>query len=294
MTRKRLGLLLLLLLMGFFAVVVGSRVGEPGATPPPPEAGPPPVAPEPPEEAVPEDTRKIPPDEVRIRGVVLDHEGAPVDGAWVSPGWRPVVGAYFPGREPGRQVFLTDEQGRFEIPKSAHLDGFRLYVAHPLLPATISELQGLRPGYALEGVEIRLDPPCSAKITLVADGGPVTGKVQHQFLFSAGDPRTPAADLPFSHPYEDPFTTGPVFSLHGFSGRPFRMYVQVPGYVPRVLDEIDALPDSGTGMREVALVLDKGLSVTGALLDPEGKPLPNTTVHAHGGRDGFRARTPFW
>lgn len=205
----------------------------------------------------------------RAYGHVVDTEGKAVAAVRVSV--RPT------GEERRAPVATADtgDDGRFEIP---HLEAGRI------------DLLARRPGYAptlVRGIEPSWTAAAAADLgTLILErGAALMGRVVDEegrgiagtavWLFE--DLRRPAEDLllrdveaaPATHTDEDGFFT--VADLD--RGRRFHLLLRREGYLPAVLEAVEAPP------RELpVVVLETGATLGGRLVDEDGAPVAGASI----------------
>jgi RNA polymerase sigma factor (sigma-70 family) len=227
----------------------------------------------------------------RVRGqVVLADDGKPVAGAW--------VGLISPE---GYHEVRTDRGGRFDF-DGCRPGEYELYVLAP----TNAEYLSLRDTLTIPAERAEVE-----RVVRVQRGTAVRGRVVDE-QSGQGIPGVQLQARRKAAPGEEAFGGGPIVGLAqtGPDGR-FQVHVpsgkrrlvlagSVPGYLisdpnygresdldPRYVQSVDVRPNQPPA--EVAFRLNRGLVLTGRVLDPEGKPVGGAQV-----RTQHKAQERLW
>jgi hypothetical protein len=122
---------------------------------------------------------------------------------------------------------------------------------------------------------------------------PAADQVKLTLQYGKRDPWAPIEGLTRAH-FREMTRAGADFSFPGLSGEPFTLWLSVDGYVPKRYASEDVLPGPDMGTRRVDVVLDRGLAVSGILLDRDGKPVVGATMHVNTGKREEQRANPFY
>ncbi|MHC4861453.1 MAG: hypothetical protein ACYTDY_15330, partial [Planctomycetota bacterium] len=228
----------------------------------------------------------------RVSGLVLDANGDPAEGAWVHTDWSRAARVYCPKPIPIAPAVRTDAEGRFALTVRAPASGVRVFAAMKGATAGASGAIEVRARCEESGVVVRLGRRSAIAVTVATEDGAALEQVQAHLVAEKEDPWAPLDGLRRAY-LGDVTRLAPEFTLEGFTGRPFTIHVCADGYCPKALPSDEVLPAAGLPLRRVRVVLERGLSVSGTLLDAEGMPVANAVIHANRGRAHMRKQIPF-
>ncbi len=208
---------------------------------------------------------------VAIDGFVNTVGGAPVGGVWVSLIRRTGEGIADPdlvaalGPSSTVRRVQSDHDGRFglDLPAGsydvrAHESGFQSFIN--LEPIVID------PNAKFPGIRVRLEPVASLSGQILGEET-AAGGVVIAYPVGSGELLPKRGSI---------LDRG--FSVIGLEPGSYRVGVIVPGYVPASLPSVSL--SAGDHVDDLALSLQRGRSISGRLVDPEGDRLPGIEVRA--------------
>jgi protocatechuate 3,4-dioxygenase beta subunit len=199
-----------------------------------------------------------------IAGTVVDSAGEPIEGApvWAVP---EAGGGAGEARLRGDSQVLTDGAGRFTFRGLAA----GAYALHA----------GPRGSFDVAGFELREEVHAQAGDTAVRIVVPADGAISGKVAFADG--RAPAV---FAISLGAWASTVPVsardgtFTLRDLPPREYRLIVRGPGFTERALPPIAVR--SGETADAGTITVDKGRSISGRVVDADGRPVERATVVA--------------
>jgi hypothetical protein len=223
----------------------------------------------------------------------VDAAGDPVPGASVTWQWPVAAKALFPNPRPHRAVVHTDGQGRFRLAGKGPTAATRLYAAHPDHGVGLTRERDRNRDPHFKDIVIRLDPALRVDFAVRTPEGEAPKVVELAIRSGKRDPWAPVEGLSKAY-FQEPTRTTADFSLPGLSGEPFTLWLRASGFRPKRFESADLLPGPGMAVRRVEVFLERGLAVSGVLLDREGKPAERAVVHVNDGNRRNMRGNPFW
>lgn len=211
---------------------------------------------------------------VHLEGRVTDPTGAPLEAARVAVQLQegPLAGVLDAGVVEPRMA-VTDAEGRFEIPDLAPQQRLELRVSKNGYAA--KTVEGLR-APAEEPVEIVLQPGGRVEGVVVdADGAPV-----RDARVSVGELMRLSMGRKLVRPHHPSglASTGEDgrFVVSDLPTGELALGATKKGYLPSQIHQLEIEP--GAVPEDVRVVLERGATVTGRVLGPDGAPLPRASV----------------
>jgi len=226
-------------------------------------------------------------------GTVVDAADRPVAGAYVTWTWQVAASTLSPEPRPRKAYVRTDENGRFRLAGAGARAAHRLYATHRERGVGLTRERDRDRDPQFDGIVIRLDPGQRIDVTVRTPAGESPKQVEVAIRYGKRDPWAPVEGLSKAY-FQEPTRTTADFSLPGLSGEPFTLWLHADGFRPVRYESADIFPGPGMGIRKVQVTLEVGLVVSGTLLDKEGKPVVNATVHVNNGDRRGSRDDPFW
>ncbi len=190
----------------------------------------------------------------RLTGTVVDSEGRPVPSATVE-----LVSQIHEA-----QATTTSDDGTFELQVDEAGD-YRLRARDPQLGQVTKEVKA-----PAEGIVLKLDAMGRIEVHVTADKNPVKGA--YVSVYGTG----PSADDSGSASTDE---RGHA-RLAGLLGGSYMVSVEQAGF-QRVAPQVVKL--AAGGKADVTIALERGVEISGRVVDESGRPVANADVHLVGG-----------
>lgn len=227
---------------------------------------------------------------------IVLQPNARVSGKVTGPDRRPVAGAYVSVNEmtsvsfgggssrmlamSNHQGTVTDEEGAFSFNDVAPGP---IEVSASATGRQRAKLEGLevKPGQDLTGVELLLAPGGVIEGRVIADGRPMPG-VEVALLAPS------STESSFSFPDLNATTDGDgQFRIDGVPSGPRTLEARAQGY-RRAVRDVEVTTETKT----VELVLERGLEISGRVVDDAGNPIASANVRLYAGENFFDFNAP--